>query len=211
LASGLETGPHERPTPPEPPDELGFIFGGDRYLADETGQGDPWGFGPLLSCGAFEFGSAQPGHSLTHSALDDGEAVVLLDLGTHTRQFHSVLPDVYLAAIHSHQRRRNVNVLVATCAGPVPDRHPCRWLYTFGLEAQSGHDPLSHLGPLVVDNETICLGDRQRRMPNVASQRVRLEPIVRRIDCRTQAGDLGRAERSPLFDAADVSVVPLHQ
>jgi len=56
---------------------------------------------------------------------------------------------------------------------------------------------------LVVDNETICLGDRQRRMPNVASQRVRLEPIVRRIDCRTQAGDLGRAERSPLFDAMD--------
>ena len=53
---------------------------------DHAGEGDPGRFCQLLSSGALQFGSAQPGHPLALPALDHGQAVRVLELGTDPRE-----------------------------------------------------------------------------------------------------------------------------
>ena len=69
LPSGLKTGSDNDSAPPQAPDELGFIFGGDRGRPYEAGQGDPWGFEPtaLGRCARARLGSTRA--SLSPRAL----------------------------------------------------------------------------------------------------------------------------------------------
>src|SRR5277367_3745742 len=105
LATGLETGSHQGPAAPQAPDEFGFVFGGDRCFTYQSGQGDPWRFSQMLSGRAFDLGPTQPRHPSALSAFDDGQAVGVLELGTHPREGPLGLPEVDPEAIATHQRR----------------------------------------------------------------------------------------------------------
>ena len=190
LATGLETGSHQCPAPPQAPDELGFIFGGDRCLPYQSGQGDPWRFGQMLSGGALQLGSTQPGHPSALSALDNGQAVGVLELGAHpgeglwSRQMSTLLPSI------AHQRTRRCG-----CAGcrsrSSRDRPPPRPPAVFlTLEPQRLHDYLAYLCPFLVAELAIPGGKRQRKVLEMPAHRIRAVGVVGLIEGRSEISDL---------------------
>ena len=64
----------------------------------------------------------------------------MLELGTDRREGLSILPDLHPAAVESDQRGGDVEVLIALCARPVPDRHPGGGLQALPFETQRRHD-----------------------------------------------------------------------
>jgi hypothetical protein len=65
------------------------------------------------------------------------------------------LPEVDPEAIAAHQRRRDVDVLIAVRTCPVTDCHPRRRLSSLSLKAQILHCLVGDFCPLVVGQSTI--------------------------------------------------------
>ena len=109
----------------------------------------------MLPRRALHLGSAQPGHPFTVAPIDDGEAIGVLELGTGSRKGLPVLPDFHPAAIESDERGGDMDVLIALCTHPVPDRDPGGGRQGLSFETQRHHETGGDLSPLLVDEGSI--------------------------------------------------------
>src|ERR1019366_2484737 len=153
----------------------------------------------LLSCGPLQFGSAQPRHPTALSTLDDGQAIGVLDLGTHSGEGPFGLPGVHPAAINPDQRRRDVYVLVAGGARSVTDCHPRGRLQSLTLEPDGLDSLVGDFRPLVVGQLEISGREREREVPDVPVGGIGSIGVMGGIECCTQVCDLGRSQGPPLL------------
>jgi hypothetical protein len=155
---------------PHPPHELHLIHRGHRARPDLAGQADPSRLAPLLPLRDLGVGLAVSLRPQSESSgVQRGQPVRAFQLAAGRLRQGVVIADEHLGAILAHPRRRDVDVIVAGLAQPVPHRHPPRrCLSRRRRESHGVHVVLRDRRPLRIGQLPGVRAQRQRAVPHIA-------------------------------------------